>query len=102
GEGDVYVAAGVESISQADGDPKDSEELHPKLVGEGAIANVYIPMRLTAENVAEQFDVSREDMDRFAQRSQERAVAAQESGFFERELTPYTKEKGTDASAAPR
>ena len=54
GEGDVYVAAGVESISQVDGYPKDSEELHPKLVGEGAIANVYIPMGLTAENVAEQ------------------------------------------------
>ena len=83
GEGDVYVAAGVESISQVDGYPKDSEELHPKLVGEGAIANVYIPMGLTAENVAERCDVSREDMDRFAQRSQERAVAAQASGFFD-------------------
>ena len=82
GEGDVYVAAGVESISQVDGYPKDSEELHPKLVGEGAIANVYIPMGLTAENVAEHYDVSREDMDRFAQRSQERAVAAQESGLL--------------------
>ena len=82
GEGDVYVAAGVESISQVDGYPKDSEELHPKLVGEGAIANVYIPMGLTAENVAERYDVSRDDMDRYAQRSQERAVAAQESGFF--------------------
>ena len=99
GEGDVYVAAGVESISQVDGYPKDSEELHPKLVGEGAIANVYIPMGLTAENVAEQYDVSREDMDRFAQRSQERAVAAQESGFFERELTPYVKADGTVVSA---
>jgi acetyl-CoA C-acetyltransferase len=99
GEGDVYVAAGVESISQVDGYPKDSEELHPKLVGEGAIANVYIPMGLTAENVAEQYDVSREDMDRFAQRSQERAVAAQASGFFERELTPYVKEDGTVVSA---
>ena len=82
GEGDVYVAAGVESISQVDGYPKDAEELHPKLVGEGAIANVYIPMGLTAENVAEQYDVSREDMDRFAQRSQERAVAAQASGLL--------------------
>ena len=99
GEGDAYIAAGVESISQVDGYPKDSEELHPKLVGEGAIANVYIPMGLTAEKVAERYDVSREDMDRFAQRSQERAVAAQESGFFARELTPYTKEDGTVVSA---
>ena len=99
GEGDVYVAAGVESISQVDGYPKDTEELHPKLVGEGAIANVYIPMGMTAENVADQYDVSREDMDRYAQQSQERAVAAQESGFFARELSPYTKEDGTVVSA---
>ena len=90
GEGDVYVAAGVESITQVDGYPKDAEELHPKLFGDDApIANVYIPMGLTAENVAEQWNVSREDMDRFAQQSQERAVAAQKSGFFEREITPW-------------
>jgi acetyl-CoA C-acetyltransferase len=96
GEGDVFVAGGVESISQVDGYPKDADELHPKLFGDDAeIANVYIPMGLTAENVADQYDVSREDMDRFAQRSQERAVAAQESGFFAREITPYTKEDGT-------
>src|SRR5947209_18703496 len=90
GEGDAYVAAGVESISQVDGYPKDAAELHPKLVGDDApIANVYIPMGLTAENVAERWDVSREAMDRYAQRSQERAVAAQDSGFFEREITPW-------------
>jgi len=90
GEGDAYVAAGVESISQVDGYPKDAEELHPKLFGDDApIANVYIPMGLTAENVAERWNVSREDMDRFAQQSQERAVAAQASGFFEREITAW-------------
>jgi acetyl-CoA C-acetyltransferase len=96
GEGDAFIAGGVESISQVDGYPKDMDELHPKLFGDDAeIANVYIPMGMTAENVAEQFDVSREDMDRFAQQSQERAVAAQESGFFDRELTAYTKDDGT-------
>jgi len=90
GEGDAYVAAGVESITQVDGYPKDAEELHPSLFGDDApIANVYIPMGMTAENVAERWDVSREDMDRFAQQSQERAVAAQDSGFFKRELTPW-------------
>jgi acetyl-CoA C-acetyltransferase len=90
GEGDVFVAAGVESITQVDGYPKDAEELHPKLFGDDApIANVYIPMGLTAENVAERWDVSREEMDRYAQRSQERAVAAQDSGFFAHELTPW-------------
>src|ERR687884_928054 len=91
GEGDAFVAAGVESISQVDGYPRDADELHPAIVGDDApIANVYIPMGLTAENVAERFDVSREDMDRFAQRSQERAVAAKRSGFFAREISPYT------------
>jgi acetyl-CoA C-acetyltransferase len=89
-EGDVFVAGGVESISQVNGYPKTDDELHPALFGDNApIANVYIPMGLTAENVAERWDVSRDDMDRFAQRSQERAVAAQDSGFFGRELTPY-------------
>jgi acetyl-CoA C-acetyltransferase len=100
GEGDVFVAAGVESITQVDGYPKDAEELHPKLFGDDApIANVYIPMGLTAENVAERWDVSREDMDRYAQRSQERAVAAQDSGFFAREITPWN---GTATDDGPR
>jgi acetyl-CoA C-acetyltransferase len=100
GEGDVFVAAGVESISQVDGYPKDAEELHPKLFGDDApIANVYIPMGMTAENVAERWNVSREEMDRYAQRSQERAVAAQDSGFFAREVTPWD---GVAADDGPR
>ena len=104
GEGTGYVAAGVESISQVNGYPKDADELHPRLMGEGAIANVYIPMGMTAENVADQYDVSREDMDRFAQQSQERAVAAQVSGHFARELTPYPKADGSvlEADDGPR
>jgi acetyl-CoA C-acetyltransferase len=90
GEGDAFVAAGVESITQVDGYPKSEEELHPKLFGDDApIANVYIPMGLTAENIAERWNVAREEMDRYAQRSQERAVAAQDSGFFGREITPW-------------
>jgi acetyl-CoA C-acetyltransferase len=100
GEGDVFLSGGVESISQVDGYPKDVDELHPKLFGDDAeIANVYIPMGMTAENVADKYDVSREDMDKFAQRSQERAVGAQQSGFFEREISPYTKDDGTVVSA---
>jgi acetyl-CoA C-acetyltransferase len=90
GEGNAFVAAGVESITQVNGYPKDMDEIHPKLFGDEApIANVYIPMGLTAENVAERWNVSREEMDLYAQRSQERAVAAQESGFFDREITPW-------------
>ena len=100
GEGDAFVAAGVESITQVDGYPKSEEELHPKLFGDDApIANVYIPMGLTAENVAERWDVSREEMDLYAQRSQERAVGAQDSGFFAREITPWD---GVAADDGPR
>jgi acetyl-CoA C-acetyltransferase len=100
GEGDAFVAGGVESTSQVSGYPKSEEELHPALFGDNApIANVYIPMGLTAENVAEQWDVSREDMDRFAQQSQERAVAAQASGFFAREITSWN---GVEADDGPR
>src|SRR6478609_5436065 len=96
GEGDAYVAAGVESITQVSGYPKTAEELHPRLAGgPDAITNVYIPMGMTAENVAERWGVEREEMDRYAQRSQEQAVASQQDGFFDRELTPYAKEDGT-------
>jgi len=100
GEGDVFVAGGVESISQVSGYPKSDEELHPALFGDDApIANVYIPMGLTAENVAEQWNIPRDEMDRFAQQSQERAVGAQDSGFFAREITPYD---GVEADDGPR
>jgi acetyl-CoA C-acetyltransferase len=100
GEGEAFVAAGVESITQVNGYPRSEEELHPALFGDDApIANVYIPMGLTAENVAERWEISREDMDRFAQQSQERAVAAQDSGFFAREITPWD---GATADDGPR
>src|SRR5579884_178624 len=97
GEGDAFVSCGVESVSQVTGAPRDPDVLHPKLTGrgDGRIADVYIPMGMTAENVAERYGVARDDMDRFAQRSQERAVASQNDGYFEREISPYTKEDGT-------
>ncbi|MHB8512558.1 MAG: acetyl-CoA C-acyltransferase [Actinomycetota bacterium] len=99
GEGDAFVAAGVESVSRVNQMPRDLSELHPRLVpGPDSIANVYIPMGLTAENVAERFGVSREDQDVYAQGSQMRAVAAQASGFFDREITPYKLPDGTVVS----
>jgi acetyl-CoA C-acetyltransferase len=96
-EGEVFVCAGVESSTRVDPLPRgDFSVLNPKLLGEVAIADVYIPMGMTAENVAERFNVSREEMDRFAQQSQERAVAAQKDGSFAREITPIplSKEDG--------
>lgn len=96
GEGDTFICAGVESSTRVEALPRgDFTVLNPKLFGDEAIADVYIPMGLTAENVAEQFDVSREDMDRFAQQSQERAVAAQKDGIFAREITPIPLPDGT-------
>jgi acetyl-CoA C-acetyltransferase len=89
GEGDTYVAAGVEAVSRA-GKGADFE-FHPKLDGsENSLYNVYIPMGLTAENVAKRCKVSREAQDEWAALSQARAVAAQESGHFDKEIVPVT------------
>ena len=111
GEGDIYIAAGVEK-SSVPPPPEGSEGggggrrgggigpggLNPKLLGREGYPFVYIPMGMTAENVAERFNVSREDQDAFAKLSQDRAVAAQAAGFFDREITPITKEDGTVVS----
>jgi acetyl-CoA C-acetyltransferase len=110
GEGDVYVACGVEksSVPPVPEGEKPSRPrgggigpggLNPKLLGrDSGFPFVYIPMGLTAENVAEQYKVSREDQDEFAAQSQQRAVAAQEAGIFDWEITPVTKEDGTVVS----
>jgi acetyl-CoA C-acetyltransferase len=87
GEGDTYVAAGVEAVSRLGGG--SPVPFHHKLDGsEGSLVNVYIPMGLTAENVAEREGVSREAQDRWAEISQNRAVEAQASGHFDREIVP--------------
>jgi acetyl-CoA C-acetyltransferase len=95
GEGDTYIAAGVEAVSRAGkGAPF---EFHPQLDGsENSIYNVYIPMGLTAENVAERCKVSREAQDEWAAISQQRAVAAQESGHYDVEIVPVTAPAHTD------
>ena len=93
GEGTCFVAAGVESISQVDGFPK-GDEAHPRLAAGEPVAGVYLSMGLTAENVAERYDVSRSETDAFAQRSQEKAVAARREGFFDDELVPYVRSDG--------
>jgi acetyl-CoA C-acetyltransferase len=89
GEGDTYIAAGVEAVSRAgQGTPF---EFHPKLDGsENSLYNAYISMGMTAENVAERCKVSREAQDEWAVISQGRAVAAQESGHFDKEIVPVT------------
>src|SRR3954454_3576713 len=61
---------------------------NPKLNAEDGRPDLYIEMGQTAENVADKYDISREDMDKYAQRSQELAVKSQESGFFDNEIIP--------------
>jgi acetyl-CoA C-acetyltransferase len=62
------------------------------------LPDVYIAMGQTAENVAELRNVSREDMDRFACLSQNRACESQDNGYFDREIIPVTLEDGTVVS----
>ncbi len=87
GEGDTYVAAGVEAVSRLGGG--SPVPFHPQLDGSaGSLVNVYIPMGLTAENVAEREGITREEQDAWAVISQNRAVEAQASGHFDREIVP--------------
>jgi acetyl-CoA C-acetyltransferase len=100
GEGDQYIAAGVEGVSRAGlGAGMPDEMKHPKLAGgEGSLFDVYIPMGLTAENVAERCKVTREQQDEWAVVSQNRAVDAQESGHFDKEIVPVKKDDGTEVA----
>jgi acetyl-CoA C-acetyltransferase len=113
GEGDVFVAAGVETVSRfqygaSDVGPHNAafaeaeertKERSPKVTEPWTplkgFPDVYIAMGQTAENVAEYEKVTREEMDQFAALSQQRAVASQGNGFFEREIIPVTLEDGT-------
>ncbi len=55
----------------------------------------YIPMGITAENLAREYSVSREDQDKFALRSHQRAIAAIDSGIFAKEIVPVTLPDGS-------
>ena len=101
GQGDTYVAAGVEFVSQynerqeAAGEADQNEKLQGKEPGQ---PNAYIAMGVTAENVADRYEVSRAEMDKYAQRSQELAVKSQEDGFFDREIVPVKTPDGTEVA----
>jgi len=115
GEGDCFVAAGAEAVSRyasgkADGMPEtknprfdEARARTERRAAGGAgdwapaagLPDVYIAMGETAENVAEHAGVTREAMDAWAARSQQRAVAAQEAGLFDREIVPVTTPDGT-------
>jgi acetyl-CoA C-acetyltransferase len=98
GEGDQYIAAGVEAVSRAGlGAGMMEEAKNVKLNGsEGSLYDVYIPMGMTAENVAERCNVTREQQDEWAVISQSRAVEARDSGHFDVEIVPVTVPAHTD------
>ncbi|MEA2277656.1 MAG: acetyl-CoA C-acetyltransferase [Solirubrobacteraceae bacterium] len=100
GEGDQYVAAGVECVSRAGlGAGMADEFKNGTLDGsEGSLFDVYIPMGLTAENVADRCNVTREQQDAWAVVSQTRAVGAVQSGHFDREIVPVTLPDGTQVA----
>ena len=90
GQGDTYIASGVEFVSSFNGaqEAAHPEDQNDRLQGKNGQPDAFIAMGLTAENVVERYGVTREQQDEYAQRSQERAVAAQASGFFGREIVP--------------
>ena len=98
GEGEVFLSVGVESVSRltAFGHPNIPACRNPRLLpGNGeSLADAYIAMGQTAENVAAREEISREEMDQFALRSQQRAVAAQDDGFYAREIVPVALPNG--------
>jgi acetyl-CoA C-acetyltransferase len=100
GQGDTYIAAGVEWVSRYNERQEAAgvADQNEKLQGKDGQPNAYIQMGDTAVNVAKKYEVSRADMDKYAQRSQELAVASQESGFFDREIVPVTLPDGTEVA----
>ncbi len=111
GEGDAFIAAGVETVSRYGNGASDTapnaifneagERTAERSLGgsptwsppEG-LPDIYIAMGQTAENVAESAGVSREEMDEFAKMSQDRAVANVENGWFNDEIIAVTLPDG--------
>ncbi|WP_072805851.1 acetyl-CoA C-acetyltransferase [Rhodococcoides yunnanense] len=120
GEGDVFVSAGVETVSRyfkgnSDSLPDthnplyDDAQARTARLAEGGelwtdprldsrIPDTYIAMGQTAENVAQITGISREEQDQWGVRSQNRAEQAIASGFFDREISPITLHDGTVVS----
>jgi acetyl-CoA acyltransferase len=98
GMGDVIVAGGVESMSAV---PMTGFQFRPNPWLVENMPEVYISMGLTAENVAEAFNVSREAQDEFSARSHTRALAAITAGKFRDEIVPLEVETVTLENGGP-
>lgn len=99
GQGDILVAGGVELMSavpMGGNEPTNNPTLQYDDIG------ASYPMGLTAENVASQFDVSREDQDAYAVRSHQRAYDAQLDGRFKDEIIPIQVNSVEYTNAGPK
>ncbi|EMA41888.1 thiolase family protein [Halobiforma nitratireducens] len=92
GNRDAIIAGGVENMSRV-AMGENTHNVHPKM------AQLYnmgeLQMGMTAEKVAEEFDISREQQDEYAARSQQRATEATEEGRFDDEIVPIETDEGT-------
>lgn len=99
GEADAIIAAGTESMSQVPSGG-NAPSLHPSLFFDDANVAIAYGMGITAEKVAEAWKVSREDQDAFALDSHRKAARAQQSGWFQSEITPLEiRERSPDLAA---
>ncbi|UVJ28904.1 thiolase family protein [Staphylococcus aureus] len=99
GQGDILVAGGVElmgAVPMGGNEPTNNPTLQYDDIG------ASYPMGLTAENVASQFDVSREDQDAYAVRSHQRAYDAQRDGRFKDEIIPIQVNSVEYTNAGPK
>ena len=92
GEGDVYVAGGVESISCV------QQEMNQHMLQDPALLRskpeIYWSMLQTAETVAKRYGIGRDAMDEYGAASQQKACAAQAAGLFDAEIAPITVTAG--------
>jgi len=85
-EADILIAGGAESMSSV---PMTGHHLSPNPYMAENDPNVYMSMGLTAERVAQEFNVSRQDMDEFAAKSHQKAARAVDAGLFAQEIVPF-------------
>ncbi|CAB3778472.1 3-ketoacyl-CoA thiolase [Paraburkholderia caffeinitolerans] len=97
GEGDIFAAGGVESISWTQRQMNQTFAADPWLVRQKP--EIYWSMLQTAEQVAKRYEISKERQDEYGVRSQQRAAAAQAAGLFDDEIAPITVLCGVTDSA---
>ncbi|MNK35542.1 3-ketoacyl-CoA thiolase [compost metagenome] len=98
GEGDIYAAGGVESISCVQNEM--NTHMYREVWLQQHKPELYWPMLQTAETVAKRYQISRERQDAYGAQSQQRAAAAQAAGLFDAEIVPMTTIMGVADKAS--